>query len=134
MSLQIITPEPLDTSLALAEKILKQLFAEDEPSLSADQLLEQVPELKNIDALTLAVEMACNDFLLVEQKQVIWTESNSQATVDSLERAFRGVTGKSTRVFDSIMDSDEFDDRDPEEGSEPEDDDTEEGDTHPPEV
>ena len=119
--LEITTPEPRTISDKLAEAIIQ--WVEDSQGATivgfdAETLLAGVPRLKKLDILLDAVEHAFNDCQMLLNGNVIADDSNTQATMDSLDDAFRKVTGIGCREFTIIED----------EAAEPEDDDDDDDD------
>ena len=122
-TLEITTPEPRTISDRLAEEIIQ--WVEDSQGTTivgfdAETLLTGVPRLKKLDTLLDAVEHAFNDCQMLLNGNVIADDSNTQATMDSLDDAFRKVTGIGCREFTIIEDE-----------SEPVDDDTDDEDSDP---
>jgi hypothetical protein len=126
--LEITTPEPRTISDKLADEILEAIRDSETAQdviTSVEELLAAVPRLKKLDGLLDAVEHAFNDCQMVLNGTVIADDVNTQATMDSLDDAFRKVTGIGCREFTIIQDEED-------EEAEPEDDDTDEIEQAPP--
>ena len=105
--LEITTPEPRTISDKLAEEILEAIndsMTARDVITTTEELLAAVPRLKKLDILLDAVEHAFNDGHMLLNGNVIADDSNTQATMDSLDDAFRKVTGIGCREFTIIED------------------------------
>jgi hypothetical protein len=123
---EIVLPEDPKFAHKLAKEIADYINSNAGLLADGESVLANIPCLRNLDNLLLAVENAFNDCALVLNDHAEPSRDNMWATKEGLSGAFKDFTGFDCREYDLMLD----DTSDPEDESqiEPEDDDGEEGD------